>query len=88
MNRREFVKSVCIALLGSVGIVLTSGGCIAPRVSPTVFDEKSQPWRCEYCGHLTRSDRHLTGTRCPRCKRKGGMKRISEKELERYLKLQ
>jgi len=88
MNRRQFLKSVCVAVLGSAALVFTSGGCVAPLVSRTVSEQKSQPWRCGYCGHLTRSDRDLTDTRCPRCKRKGFLTRITEKELQDYLKQQ
>lgn len=84
MNRRQFIKSVCVTLAGGAALVF-SGGC-APRVSPVVSEEKSQAWRCENCGHLTRSDEDLTDTRCPRCMRKGFMVRISEAQLRDYLK--
>ena len=85
MNRRVFLKSILAAVAGSVPLVLLSGGCVAPRVSPTISENKSQPWRCEHCGHLTRSDDDLTDTRCPRCMRKGVMKKITEEELTKYL---
>lgn len=87
MNRRHFLKSVCIAVLGSIAFVFTLGGCVA-LVSPTVSEQESQPWRCSYCGYLTRSEQDLTDTRCPRCRRKGFLARITEKELQDYLKLQ
>ncbi|MBC8453469.1 hypothetical protein H8D64_00260 [PVC group bacterium] len=86
MRRRDFLKSVCVAGLGSAAFVFTLGGCIAPKISKTVSTEKSQPWRCEHCGHLTRSGDDLANTRCPRCKRKGVMVKITEKELQMYLK--
>ena len=82
MNRRTFLRSVCVAVAGGVALLFTTGGCVAPRVSPTVSEQKSQAWRCGHCGYLTRSDRDLTATRCPRCKRKGVLKRITEKELQ------
>ena len=84
MNRRDFLRSVCVTLAGSVAF-LFSGGCGAPLISPTVSEQKSQAWRCGNCGHLTRSNQDLTGTRCPRCKRKGFLMRITEKELQEYL---
>ena len=86
MTRREFVKSVGAAAAGSAALMATSRGCVAPRVSLTVEGSKSQAWRCQNCGHLTRSDQDLTDTRCPRCYRKGYMKRITEAELQTYLK--
>jgi DNA-directed RNA polymerase subunit RPC12/RpoP len=85
MNRRHFLRSVCFALAGSVAF-LFSGGCVAPLISPTVSEQKSQAWRCGNCGHLTRSNQDLTDMRCPRCKRKGFLTRITEKELQEYLK--
>lgn len=85
MNRRHFLRSAFVTLAGSAAFLL-SGGCVAPLVSPTVSEQKSQAWRCGNCGHLTRSSRDLTGTRCPRCKRKGFIVRISEEELQGYLK--
>ena len=86
MNRRQFLKSVGVAVAGSAALVCISGGCVAPRVSATVSEQTSQAWRCEYCGHLTRSSQDLTDTRCPRCMRKGFLKKITEKELQDYLK--
>jgi DNA-directed RNA polymerase subunit RPC12/RpoP len=86
MDRRHFLSSIGVALAGSAALLVTAGGCVAPRVSPSVTGQKAQAWRCENCGHLTRSDGDLTDTRCPRCFRKGFMKKITEKELEDYLK--
>ncbi len=85
MNRREFLKSACVAAVGAT-FVFMAGGCVAPRISPTVSAEKSQAWRCEYCGHLTRSSQDLSEARCPRCMRTGHLKKITEKELQAYLK--
>ena len=85
MNRRHFLKSVCTSLAGSAALLFLVG-CIAPRVSPKVSEQKAQAWRCGNCGHLTRSDQDLTDTRCPRCKRKGFITKITEKELQDYLK--
>lgn len=84
MNRREFLKSACAALAGSAALLLLAG-CVAPLISPAVSEQKAQAWRCGNCGHLTRSDQDLTDTRCPRCKRKGFIVRITEKELQDYL---
>lgn len=84
MNRRRFIKSFTGILAASVALIFTSG-CVAPRVSPTVTEKKSQAWRCENCGHLTRSDQDLTETRCPRCMRTGFMVKITEKNLQESL---
>ncbi len=85
MNRRKFLKRVLSGVLGITGFMLIEG-CMAPLVSPKIFDERNgSPWRCGYCGHLTRSTADLTGTRCPRCGRKQ-LGRISESELQQYLK--
>lgn len=86
MTRRKFLVSVGLVAAGSAALLSGAGGCVAPRVSPTVTESKAQAWRCDHCGHLTRSDRDLTGTRCPRCMRTGVMKRITEEELQAYLK--
>ncbi|MCA1796028.1 MAG: hypothetical protein ABR516_00005 [Desulfuromonadaceae bacterium] len=86
MDRRTFLTTLGFGLAGSVTL-LCAGGCIAPRVSPEVYDDSSmQAWRCGNCGHLTRSDQDLTSERCPRCKRKGYFVRITHKELQNYLK--
>jgi DNA-directed RNA polymerase subunit RPC12/RpoP len=82
MHRRQFLSFMGVALAGRAAILVTAGGCVAPHVSPTVAGQKSQAWRCGKCGHLTRSDRDLTDTRCPRCFRKGFMKKVTEKELQ------
>jgi len=85
MDRRHFLISACVALAGSLA-ALCSGGCAAPLISPAVSEQTSQAWRCGNCGHLTRSERDLTDTRCPRCGRKGFLTRITEQELQDYLK--
>ncbi len=82
MDRRWFLKAV----LGIAGLVFIEG-CRAPLVSKKVFDQSNgPPWRCENCGHLTRSVVDLTGTRCPRCGQKR-LVRISEEQLQEYLKI-
>ncbi len=85
MNRRGFFKTMLASTLGIAGLVLVKG-CMAPLVSQKVFDQSNgQPWRCENCGHLTRSDTDLTDVRCPRCGKKQ-FSRISEEQLQEYLK--
>jgi len=81
MDKRNFLKSVCVILAGSAACLL-SGGCIAPLVSPRVSNKNLQAWRCGNCGHLTRSDQDLTTTRCPRCHHKGFFTRITEEDLQ------
>jgi len=85
MNRRVFLRTMLLGIVASVPLAAFLGGCVAPRISTSVSENKSQPWRCEHCGHLTRSDADLTDTRCPRCMRKGVMKKITEEELTKYL---
>lgn len=81
MNRRDFLVSACA--LAAVNLaMLCSGGCVAPLISPAVSENTSQPWRCGNCGHLTRSERDLTDTRCPRCRRRGFLAKITEEELQ------
>jgi hypothetical protein len=86
MDRRNFLISVCAALAGTAGCLI-SAGCVAPLISPKVSQQKSQAWRCGNWGHLTRSAQNLTVARCPRCKRKGFLAKINEKGLQDYLKL-
>jgi len=86
MSKRRFLRSLSLAVGAASVPLFLAGGCVAPRVSSAVSELKTQPWRCEYCGHLTRSDQDLTATRCPRCKRKGSIKKITEEELQGYLK--
>jgi DNA-directed RNA polymerase subunit RPC12/RpoP len=84
MTRRGLLKNVIVCAAGALGLTV-SGGCMAPRVSPKVADESNgAPWRCEFCGHLTRSDTDLSDTRCPRCRRKR-LRRISEEEAQKLL---
>jgi len=70
----------------AMGGVLATSGCIAPQISPSVLEKDSQPWRCEHCGHLTRSGEDISSSRCPRCKRKHKMKKITEAQLQEYLR--
>ena len=86
-SRRAFLRTVSLGVAGGAILGFGAGGCVA-LVSPTVKDSKAQAWRCGNCGHLLRSDKDLTGTRCPMCYRKGFMKRITEEDLQGYLKLQ
>ena len=84
MDRRNFLKKLSMSVAGVAGLSLLAG-CIAPRVSPTVADKSNgQPWRCQHCGHLTRSNEDLSNVRCPRCKKKRFAK-ISEEELQEWL---
>jgi len=85
MDKRDFLKYALNTLAGSAALLFLSG-CIAPRISTTVSKEKVQAWRCGNCGHLTRSEQDLTNTRCPRCQRKGFIAKITEKELQDYIK--
>ena len=84
MRKREILQ---IVTAGTVGIAGTAflAGCMAPRVGKNVLDEQSgDPYRCERCGHLTRSKTDITGDRCPRC-RALLMKQITEEEMAQYL---
>ena len=47
--------------------------------------DAGQPWRCGRCGKLLRSHEDMTDKRCPRCFSKK-LKRITEEELQTYLK--
>jgi len=85
MHRRDFLISACAALTGSLALLLC-GSCVAPLISPAVSEKKAQAWRCGNCGHLTRSDQDLTDKRCPRCRRKGFLTKITEQELQDFLK--
>jgi DNA-directed RNA polymerase subunit RPC12/RpoP len=84
-SRRQFLKSAGLSVAAGAALVFGASGC-ASLVSPTVADSKAQAWHCGNCGHLLRSDKDLTGTRCPRCFRKGFLKRITEEEMQAYLK--
>jgi len=82
MTRREAFRKLCLCATGILGL---AAGCMAPRVSPKAADKANgAPWRCEFCGHLTRSDADLADTRCPRCRRKR-LRRISEEEAQKLL---
>lgn len=83
MTRRQFLKTAGWALAGcwTLGTI----GCVAPKVSPSVQGSDDPAWQCGYCGHLTRSSRDLSGTRCPRCMRRNVMERISEESLKELL---
>lgn len=84
MNKREFLKTL---IVGGIGITCAAllGGCIAPRISYTAGDKAAgKPFRCEKCGHLTRSKTDITGDRCPRCRARM-LRRITEAEMANYL---
>jgi DNA-directed RNA polymerase subunit RPC12/RpoP len=84
MNRRGFIKMLS-GMLGLGALALVSG-CMAPLVSATARDKSAgDPWQCMNCGHLTRTTEDLTGTRCPRCKKRM-LKKISEAQMAEALK--
>jgi DNA-directed RNA polymerase subunit RPC12/RpoP len=83
MTRRQFLRYSALTILGG-GFAAAAAGCALRRVSSQVDRSSDQPWRCEHCGYLTRSDQDLSGTRCPRCRRRNVLKRITESELLRY----
>jgi DNA-directed RNA polymerase subunit RPC12/RpoP len=86
MDRRAFLRGLAGSLAGIVALV-SAGGCAAPPVSSRAWDKaKGTPWRCQSCGHLTRSDEDLTNVRCPQCGRRT-LQRISEEEMEQRLKV-
>jgi len=86
MDRRAFIKVLPASIAGIVAL-LSLGGCAAPLVSSKVWDPgNGSPWLCRNCGHLTRSDKDLTNTRCPRCGQRM-LARISEDEMEQRLKV-
>jgi phage FluMu protein Com len=84
MNRREFLKK---SFLGAVtGLAATNFlvGCMS-RVGNKAGDKKAgTPYRCAFCGYLTRSTKDLTRGRCPRCLT-NQFKEISETEMTKYL---
>lgn len=83
MNRRDFLKwTVGGAITGSL-LTLVSG-CIA-RINESVYEkDKGSPWRCTNCGYLTRSEKNLSDTRCPRCFEKD-FEKITEEQLKKYI---
>lgn len=84
MNRRTFIKNAGFAVVAVVAGVF-SHGCVAPKVDSSAYDDKNgDPWRCEFCGHLTRSKNDLSETRCPRCMKKK-LRRITEEEFRNDL---
>lgn len=82
--RRPVLKSAGVAL--AFGLPAMMSGCVAPRISPKAMDKgNGKPWRCGYCGHLTRSQNDLSTERCPRCRRKE-LRPVGESEFAEYLK--
>jgi predicted RNA-binding Zn-ribbon protein involved in translation (DUF1610 family) len=87
MHRRTFLRSVtAITAAAAAGLTsFTIAGCGAPRVSPKARDQSAgEPWQCQHCGHLTRSQEDLSDDRCPRCYRRQ-LRRISEEEMAQAL---
>jgi len=85
MNRRGFINSLLLGLLG-MGALALINGCMAPLIGATARDKSAgAPWQCMNCGHLTRSSQDLSSTPCPRCTRRM-LQRISEEEMAAALK--
>lgn len=85
MNRRGFIKGLLSSILG-VGALVFVHGCMAPLISTTARDKNAgDPWQCQNCGHLTRTNEDISGTRCPRCTQRM-LKQISEEEMAAALK--
>lgn len=84
MNRRDFFRMLIAGGIGITGAVFL-GGCIAPRISDTAWVKTAgSPYRCEKCGHLTRSETDITADRCPRCRARM-MRKITEQQMANYL---
>ena len=85
MDRREFFKYLLTGIL-AVGAMVSATGCMAPLISATARDKLAgDPWQCMNCGHLTRTQEDLSGTRCPRCTQRM-LKKITEEEMAQALK--
>ncbi|MFC1652910.1 twin-arginine translocation signal domain-containing protein [Planctomycetota bacterium] len=83
MKRRNFLKTLASAAAGLV-TSLGMAGCMA-RVSEAAKDpEKGDPWRCQQCGYLTRTNEDISTHRCPRCTMKK-LRRITEEEFQTWL---
>ena len=84
MKKRAFLEIVATGTVGIAGTALLAG-CMAPRVGKRAgIKTEGEPYRCERCGHLTRSKTDITGERCPRCRARM-LKRITEEEMAQYL---
>ncbi len=84
MKRRDFFRVILLGGICIAGAVFFSG-CIAPRISDTAWVKTAgSPYRCEKCGHLTRSETDITAERCPRCRARM-MRKITEKQMANYL---
>lgn len=85
MTRRGFIVRLLSGIL-SVGTLAITNGCMAPLISSTARQKSSgDPWQCQNCGHLTRTNEDISGTRCPRCTQRM-LKQISEEEMAAALK--
>ena len=85
MTRRDFVKKLVSSVLGFFSMTAVHA-CMAPLISATARDKNAgDPWQCMNCGHLTRTHKDLSGTRCPRCMQRM-LVRISEEEMTAALK--
>lgn len=84
MNCRFFIRMFLVGGICIAGSFFSSG-CIAPRISETAWVKTAgSPYRCEKCGHLTRSETDITAERCPRCRARM-MRKITEEEMANYL---
>lgn len=85
MTRRGFIVRLLSGILG-VGTIAIINGCMAPLISSTARQKNAgDPWQCQNCGHLTRTNEDISGTRCPRCTQRM-LKQISEEEMAAALK--
>lgn len=85
MTRRGFIVRLLSGILG-VGTLAITNGCMAPLISSTARQKSAgDPWQCQNCGHLTRTNEDISGTRCPRCTQRM-LQQISEEEMAAALK--
>jgi len=77
-------RQMLILTGGTVAGLLLAGSPLA-HADTLSKKEDGPPWRCGRCGKLLRSHEDMTDKRCPRCFSKQ-LKRITEEELQTYLK--
>lgn len=83
MRRRDFLRMALGGIFAG-GMVSFLSGC-SGKIDKNVYKkDKGSPWRCTSCGYITRSNKDLSNTRCPRCYSKA-LKKITEDELKQYL---